>query len=302
MVNSTTFHLQSTENPRINGYSDRFSKGTSNYLNTQILIFLENVTRVRKRKGTIKLNKMLFHEWQIVEYFKNWNLILFIKDNFSYKNFTERRDLDIETSWFELKSYLYTRNFLRKYQVYPIIKRLVNKKSKFTGAIKLATNSWIPRLNFLLVRVLLYLNFILFRLPLILEMKKFFYNFIFFNFFRDQFHYTKKFQIIFCITTEDYPSSFIISEFIAKKLIERFSVSLILRRVLSYMLGYFRLNLVEGFRIFIKGRVTRKERMTYKWVKRGKLSLNSKFAAIDFFNRTLAMRYGTCSIQIWIQK
>ena len=71
MVNTTTFHLQSTQNPRINDYSDRFSKGTVNYLNTQISQFLENVSKVRKRKDSLKFNRLQFHEWQILNYFKH---------------------------------------------------------------------------------------------------------------------------------------------------------------------------------------------------------------------------------------
>ena len=303
MVNSTTFHLQHVEHSLIVEYSDRFSKGTINYLHIQIFKFLEHVNRIRLRQDSmLRFRGMQFHGWQILNYFRNWNLILFVKDDFSYKYFSVIEDPDAQPNWAEVRSYRYFHNYVKINLAYPVIRRIINQKSKLIPAIKSGIDNWAPYVDFSFQKILLYLNYIFFSLPFILSMKKRFYNFIFFNFFRNGFHENKKFQIIFIITTEDTPSAFIVSQFICRKLIERFPVSLILRKVLIYMDSYYSRDLLNGFRVFVKGRITRKERMTYKWNRRGKLSLNTKYAPVDFFHRTLFMRYGTCSVQIWIQR
>jgi len=57
---------------------------------------------------------------------------------------------------------------------------------------------------------------------------------------------------------------------------------------------------IKGFKIAITGRFTRRERLTYKWERRGKVPLSSKLKGIDYASALLQLHHGVCLMEIWI--
>ena len=84
-----------------------------------------------------------------------------------------------------------------------------------------------------------------------------------------------------------------------KKLKNGFSLNLIIRNIIS---GLSKIKTITGYKICVSGRFTRKQIATYRWHRRGILSLNYFSAPIDYSQNEWRSWFGLCGIKIWIQK
>lgn len=60
--------------------------------------------------------------------------------------------------------------------------------------------------------------------------------------------------------------------------------------------------LIKGYRISCTGRFTRRQRTSYKNYKEGNLSLNMVDSFIDYGSKEVYLRYGACTIKVWLNK
>jgi len=78
-----------------------------------------------------------------------------------------------------------------------------------------------------------------------------------------------------------------------------FKINVIIRKLIS---GLRSVRLIEGFKICVSGRFSRKQIATYRWEKRGNVSLNTMNTIIDYSCGEWISWYGICGIKVWLQK
>ena len=113
-------------------------------------------------------------------------------------------------------------------------------------------------------KVLNYLNFLYFKLPEIIFFKKRLYNFVVVNFFKFNSNIIFNAKIFFVLGSDLVPTATIVSLFIAKKLIHRYTLGSILMKCFIYLKNFCSKSLISGFKILISGRISRRDRAIYK--------------------------------------
>jgi len=184
-----------------------------------------------------------------------------------------------------------------------LIKRFSNPKAlklfyKIIGIKKKFLNSFknLKPIFFKIVRFLLF-N----KLKFIFE-KKFFYflkKFLLFNLYK--FIHIR--SNIFCNFLFFEPS-YLDSKFLVQYLIFRLNQKIPFKsifyktnNILTTLLSKQRL---LGFKISLKGRFSRKQRASFLWKRVNRVPLNSKMSYIDYSSGHVILRYGMCSIKIWL--
>lgn len=97
-----------------------------------------------------------------------------------------------------------------------------------------------------------------------------------------------------------YVGANIMRDFILIKIKQKFKVAQLYKASAGYLLKLLRLKIIKGFKIFLAGRFSRKDRATFTWRKIGKLPLSTKLAYIDYASGHVAVRYSTCAVKVWI--
>lgn len=95
----------------------------------------------------------------------------------------------------------------------------------------------------------------------------------------------------------------IISEFFFIRLKQYYTIWEVLRNInyLFKTLMHRRKRLVKGYRITCSGRFSRKQRTTYSWKSFGSLALSTMKSKLDYSYRTIALKYSSCTIKVWIR-
>lgn len=102
----------------------------------------------------------------------------------------------------------------------------------------------------------------------------------------------------FGMHTKNITSS-LICNYICHKLGQYFSIQQILGPVLRDLR---RSPLLQGFKIVVAGRLTRKERAAFMVRKNGRVSLSQKSAIIDFSSQFKIMRFGMVGVKVWFMR
>lgn len=131
-------------------------------------------------------------------------------------------------------------------------------------------------------------NFFIFLKNIIFTFKPFINNLI-----------SKKFSIYFKNISKSQITASLIAQYICIRLKQRFSLKEILKPILKDLT---RNSGINGFRLSCCGRFTKKEIATYKWERRGKISLNTIDAHIDYSYNYVILKYSVCGIKIWLHR
>ena len=84
--------------------------------------------------------------------------------------------------------------------------------------------------------------------------------------------------------------------YITTKLYYRYILSDVINPIVRISLKYYR-----GFRIICRGRFTRAQMATERLYRRGALRLSSMRAPIDYAQKSVVLKYGTCNLKIWLR-
>jgi|GEM_PF-3902419 len=96
-----------------------------------------------------------------------------------------------------------------------------------------------------------------------------------------------------------FVSSQMLVSYIICKLMQGFKINIIIRKLVS---GLRSVRLIEGFKICVSGRFSRKQIATYRWEKRGNVSLNTMNTLVDYSFGEWISWYGICGVKVWLQK
>lgn len=91
----------------------------------------------------------------------------------------------------------------------------------------------------------------------------------------------------------------LISKYICIRLRQKFALKEIIRPILKDLTNN---SAIKGFRLSCCGRFTKKEIATYRWERRGNVSLNTIAASIDYSFNYVILKYSVCGIKIWLHK
>ncbi len=71
---------------------------------------------------------------------------------------------------------------------------------------------------------------------------------------------------------------------------------------INYFLKFllFKKQIIKGYKITCSGRFSRKQRATYSWKSFGTLSLSTMKSRLDYSFNTIALKYSSCTIKVWI--
>lgn len=84
--------------------------------------------------------------------------------------------------------------------------------------------------------------------------------------------------------------------YITTKLYYRYILSDVINPIVRISLKYYR-----GFRIICRGRFTRAQMATERLYRRGALRLASIRAPVDYAQKSVVLKYGTCNLKIWLR-
>jgi ribosomal protein S3 len=96
-------------------------------------------------------------------------------------------------------------------------------------------------------------------------------------------------------------NSSIISEFFFIRLKQYYTIWEVLKNVNFLFRGLMRRNIIKGYKITCSGRFSRKQRTTYSWKCFGSLGSSSVKARLDYNFKTIALKYSSCTIKVWIR-
>jgi hypothetical protein len=102
--------------------------------------------------------------------------------------------------------------------------------------------------------------------------------------------------VTFKLLPQRNPSVGLLGNFIIRKLYYRFRLSQILNPIIK---GINR-NSLMGMRINTSGRFTRAQRASHSSTQFGRVPLNNYSLNINYLNRTIPLKYGVCSVKIWM--
>lgn len=91
----------------------------------------------------------------------------------------------------------------------------------------------------------------------------------------------------------------LISKYICIRLRQKFSLKEIIRPILKDLTSN---PIIKGFKLSCCGRFTKKEIATYRWERRGRTSLNTINANIDYSFNYVILKYSVCGIKVWLHK
>jgi hypothetical protein len=131
-------------------------------------------------------------------------------------------------------------------------------------------------------------NFFIFLKNIISIFKPFFFNIP-----------SKNFLLYFKNITKKEINASLITKYICIRLKQRFSLKEVIRPILKDLTTN---PLIQGFRLSCCGRFTKKEIATYKWERRGRISLNTINARIDYSFNYVILKYSVCGIKVWLHK
>jgi hypothetical protein len=95
----------------------------------------------------------------------------------------------------------------------------------------------------------------------------------------------------------------IVGEFFFVRLKQYYTVWEVLRNVNYLLQSLMRRKrcFVRGYKILCSGRFSRKQRATYSWRVFGSLAVGSMKSKLDYTYRTIALKYSTCTIKVWVR-
>lgn len=97
-------------------------------------------------------------------------------------------------------------------------------------------------------------------------------------------------------------NSNMISEFFYIRLKQYYTIWEVLKNV-NFLFKFLmrQRRVVKGYRITCSGRFSRKQRATYSWRSFGSLSLSTMKSKLDYGYTTIALKYSSCTIKVWIR-
>ena len=110
---------------------------------------------------------------------------------------------------------------------------------------------------------------------------------------------SSNFLIYFKNVSKKEITASLISKYICIRLRQKFALKEIIRPILKDLTNN---SVIKGFRLSCSGRFTKKEIATYRWERRGKASLNTVTACIDYSFNYVILKYSVCGIKIWLHK
>lgn len=94
----------------------------------------------------------------------------------------------------------------------------------------------------------------------------------------------------------------IIGEFFFIRLTQYYTIWEVLKNINYLFRSLMRKKkLVKGYKITCSGRFSRKQRTTYSWKSFGSLAFSTMKSKLDYTTRTIALKYSSCTIKIWIR-
>lgn len=228
---------------------------------------------------------------------QNYLCLLNFKNNIYYKNIFGEFLLNINSfenlifSKFDFQLNKFLKKFVLKTIDIVLIQRI--NFYKFCSKIIFSLGKKLKRkfifLNFF-SKILIFIvnNFFFFLRNIIFAFKPFFFNTL-----------SKNFSIYFKNLSKIQITASVITKFIAVRLKQKFSLKEILKPILKDLSTNPSL---KGFRLSCCGRFTKKEIATYKWERRGKISLNTIEAKIDYSFDFVILKYSVCGIKIWLHR
>jgi ribosomal protein S3 len=94
----------------------------------------------------------------------------------------------------------------------------------------------------------------------------------------------------------------IISEFFFIRLTQYYTIWEVLKNINFLFRSLMRKrHLVKGYKITCSGRFSRKQRTTYTWKSFGSLAFSTVKSKLDYSYRTIALKYSSCTIKVWIR-
>lgn len=132
------------------------------------------------------------------------------------------------------------------------------------------------------------------------------------EFFKDFISYTlnryfiiKTLQIYFSVLRGRPTANSVVREIILRFGLEvrrsgKYRYQHILRRLVKKLQRSVAKQQLLGFKIAFTGRFTRRERLTYKWERRGTLAISTTTGLVDYAGEIIQLSHGVCLIEVWL--
>lgn len=111
--------------------------------------------------------------------------------------------------------------------------------------------------------------------------------------------HSKIFINFFFLDPEYLDSNFLI-QFLIIRLRQGISFQSLFFKINNMLFKFLSKNRLLGFKIALKGRFTRRQRASFFWKRVGRVSLNDKLSFIDFSSDSIILKYGLCSLKLWL--
>jgi hypothetical protein len=72
------------------------------------------------------------------------------------------------------------------------------------------------------------------------------------------------------------------------------NISVLFRKLQNYQI-------INGYKVVLCGRFTRKQRATYSWKNIGSTAPSTMKSKLDFKFSTIALKYSSCTIKVWLR-
>lgn len=93
----------------------------------------------------------------------------------------------------------------------------------------------------------------------------------------------------------------VIAEYFYIRLKQYYTIWEILRSVNFFLKQLlYKRKIIRGYKITCAGRFSRKQRASYTWKIFGRISPNSMKSRLDYTYRSIALKYSSCSVKVWI--
>lgn len=267
------------------------NKNNYAYLSIQDILIFNFVKKFLTKYIKITRLGILFNNLKIIRNFNDFYLYLYIHDSFLDMLISK---LKKNKKFFKLHKKLYYKNrkkytfILEKQMLNKLQKKNINKKLLLHKISKLKRNIYLKKFLLIFIKQKILKNFWFYiKNILLLNLKKF--N-IFLNF-----------NIFILNLSKNNVNSNIINEYIIIRLKQYYTIFEILKSI-NYFLKYllFKKKIIKGYKITCAGRFSRKQRATYSWKSFGTLSLSTMKSKLDYNYNTIALKYSSCAIKVWI--
>ena len=111
-----------------------------------------------------------------------------------------------------------------------------------------------------------------------------------------------KLNLVFVVNRKNWFDLKIVSSGITNLFSRRIPLGRIIFTLKKILRSMMKFQEIRGFKYLFAGRFTRRERSVFRWEVISKLPLSSRSANIDYIRIPVFLRYGVCSIHIWVYR